>query len=94
MSKQIWTTREGKEIAIEDMKDSHLINTIRLLKKRIDEWHQISSGAYPNFQGEMAQECAEKDYERSEERAFAMGGIRQIMIEEAKKRKLKYGKEA
>lgn len=84
----IWTTKEGKELEIKDMSNSHLINTIRYIKRRLDEYHDEDGGSYPCFQGEMAQIIAEQEYERAEEAAFKMGELRQEMIQEAKNRGL------
>lgn len=30
---KVWTTKEGREIPIRTMEDSHLLNTIRMLKR-------------------------------------------------------------
>lgn len=43
-----WTTKEGQTLAIVDMKDSHLGNTLRFLERRMDEGRDGQSGAAYN----------------------------------------------
>lgn len=50
----IWTTREGQEIRICDMADSHLLNAIRLLEEAGERGPEDFG---PEPQGEMAAEA-------------------------------------
>lgn len=34
MSANVWTTREGHRVRIRDMEDSHLVNTVRFIRRR------------------------------------------------------------
>lgn len=60
-SKTIWVTREGKKIKVKDMTDSHLLNSIKYLDRRLESMKITMP--YPNFNGEMAQFCAEQDWD-------------------------------
>jgi hypothetical protein len=62
ISKQmaLWTTKEGKKIRICDMEDSHLLNSIRLIERRVCELK--ANVDPPSFNGEMAQMHAEQMY--------------------------------
>lgn len=53
--------KDGTEIAIQDMTDTHLVNTIRMLER----YHEAKKFEipYPNFNGDMAQWCAEREYD-------------------------------
>lgn len=64
-----WTTREGVTIKIRDMATSHIENTLRWIKrneaayvaKYKTSWLAVP---YPMFNGDMAQQCAENEYEQ------------------------------
>lgn len=67
----VWTTREGVEMWIRDMTDSHLTNSIRMLErntKRATE-DAIANGyaMLGSLQGEMAQYCVEQELASIEE---------------------------
>ena len=40
MSDLTWTTRDGRKLRPREMKDSHLMNTIRLLERRARQKHR------------------------------------------------------
>jgi hypothetical protein len=60
---KIWTTKDGTRIRICDMTDSHLLNTIALLKRIAKQGRREILFHYPDFQGEMAQFYAEQSWE-------------------------------
>lgn len=37
MNRGIWTTKDGRDIPIEEMTDAHLLNTIRFVRRRAEE---------------------------------------------------------
>lgn len=55
---RVWTSKDGKRIRICDMDDRHLINTIKMLRRKAGEVRLNIQ--YPNFIGEMAQYEAER----------------------------------
>lgn len=73
MKKQtgIWKTKEGKEIRVCDMTDSHLLFACRLMERGIKQSYEFQmSNAYATsgmLTGEMAMECAEMAIREMEE---------------------------
>ena len=60
---ETWTTEDGRVIAIHDLSDSHLVNIVRFLQARAEEFkaqhiQAISAEILVVLQGEMAQEAA------------------------------------
>lgn len=82
----IWTTKDGTEIVIKNMTDSHLLNAIKFLKRKIDECP--NQYGYPCFQGEIAQMTAEREYEHNEAVLEVLIKYSEAMEEEAVKRGL------
>lgn len=65
---KLWKTKSGERIRICDMKDLHLLNTIKYLHRVFDTWQDQSlldvASAYGVCGGDMALysvECAEQD---------------------------------
>jgi len=78
-----WVTREGEEIPVVDMEDSHLYNTVRFLRRKVaeriasaeiemKEVNDVLAWGPPAFQGEMAQYHAEGEYYTLFERLWTL----------------------
>lgn len=92
---KFWTKKDGSKIRICDMEDSHIINTIKLLVKKSSQIQNEALMYYPCFQGDMAQMCAEQEWDNlnemhPEDFALQEFPILEYLWEEADKRKLKY----
>lgn len=84
-----WTTKDGRTIAVKDMSDSHLLNTMKMLERN----HSISvieaSRSFPTFQGDMAQYYAEQSWFAIQESSVEeMYPIYADMFDEADRRGL------
>jgi hypothetical protein len=62
---KVWKTKDDRKLRICDMADEHLLNTIAMCQRK----HRAAQLAmpFPQFGGEMAQWCAESDYDRFQE---------------------------
>lgn len=60
-----WTMRDGTTIKIEDMTDSHLLNSMKLLERSVKDMREGTEvqacGFLSSLQGEMASYYAEQD---------------------------------
>lgn len=87
-----WMMRDGTRIKIKNMKDSHLLNTIKMMEDRVIPGmeDEISAGwqIYGFVQGEMAEMCIEQDLGRAEEDLFEAQGKLSELKAEADKRGL------
>lgn len=97
----VWTTRDGRKVRLCDMADSHLLNTIKYLKKRTEARlaAEIALGyrVLCGLQGEMAQLCVEQDLDRLESEdpeSFLLEHfpLYEKLLLEAERRKLPIGK--
>jgi hypothetical protein len=83
MSTTEWTTGDGQKVRICDMGNRHLENTIKMLKRRRDHYHQQASNAFSSgFQGEAASECADAKGEECEALADEAANLIEEMEQE------------
>lgn len=61
---KMWTCWDGRKIRIKDLDDQHLMNIIMMLEKSHIRMKDIEP---PAFQGEMAQEWADREWEALQE---------------------------
>ena len=87
-----WTMRDGTKIAIKDMDDKHLVNTIRLIERKVSEKYgrDISCGykMLGFLQGEQALMDVESSLDQMEEDGPEYPVEYQYLLDEANKRKL------
>lgn len=95
MKDKMWTMRNGKEIKIEDMTDSHLINTIKMVERVcLKRYNKLLSSGYSILSlltGEQAVFDVENAIEFLEEDGVEYPDVYYDLIEEADKRKLNLG---
>jgi len=65
MDERTWITKEGREIKVADMDDSHLINTIRMLRRKAGRMKLAAEleciSAESMFNGDMAKLSIEQE---------------------------------
>lgn len=85
--KRYWIDKKGNKHLISQMTFPHLINTISCLERRAKQ--KASSCFFPNLQGEIAQEYAEREYWEMKEdpiEFFLSGTVYDKLQDEAIKR--------
>jgi hypothetical protein len=62
-NRKLWKTKDGRSIAIKDMSDEHLINTIRFLARAHARYvsDSVAVDVASLFNGEMSQMYAEQE---------------------------------
>lgn len=95
--KKVWTTRDGQRMKISDMADSHLTNTINLIRRATTQWRDTTlKEMYRTLglvRGEQAIWDIEHDIDRLEESTIDEIAEEQVphfenLMAEATKRKL------
>ena len=82
-----WTCANGKKIRICDMTDTHLINTIKYLERKSEQYVQNLNP--PNLQGDIAQYLAEQEYDAIiEDPSLTLPEIYYNLVDEMERRKL------
>ncbi len=70
-TKTFWVTREGDSIAVVDMEDGHLVNTIRMIRRRALRVKSINEAVllrgHDSLNGEMAHDALDEEIEASRE---------------------------
>ena len=87
--KRFWVDKNGNKHRISKMTNNHLDNTIKFLEKQAEQ--RAMSLPYPNFNGDMAQYCAENEWEQAIDHPiefFLYGTVYDYLIQEQNKRKL------
>jgi len=73
MDDHTWVTKEGQEVKVADMGDSHLINTVRMLRRKADRMKLVAEleciQAESMFNGDMARLSMEQEAGRIAEMA-------------------------
>ena len=61
-SKVMWTMKDGQQISVDDMTESHAKNALKMVIKRIQEWEKAVNQSKPKVEvhGEVAREDADR----------------------------------
>jgi hypothetical protein len=83
-----WKTKDGREILIKDLEDSHLMNIIKLIERN----YAKAIGTYligPGPSGEMAQDAFDREFDKlNEEGPYGFNESYEALIDEADKREI------
>lgn len=90
---KVWTTKDGHQMAVSEMDDKHLLNSIKMLQRATEKrnWRESldSIGMASTFGGEMAQEaCYSHSEELMRRKPAELYPIYKDMIAEAQRRGL------
>jgi hypothetical protein len=68
---KIWTCKDGRRVRICDMDNQHLVNTVRMLERKMEDAQSaMNPFMYPPPQGEMALMAWENECARYHEGSF------------------------
>ena len=98
MERKEWTQRDGTKIAIANMTDSHLRNTLRLVHRKIEKHRLSEIGAAYAFAstlgGEMACDAMDSTIARMEDATvielMAADDTADALMDEARRRNLEW----
>lgn len=80
---KVWTTRDGEQIPIRKLTDSHLLNIVCLLMRKTASYrrHLIDEGYHvlASMQGDMAQYCLENELNAMEQDELE-GNVEDLLI--------------
>jgi hypothetical protein len=88
---EIWVQKDGTEIRLQDMADSHVENTLRLLERVKPKIQDALSDAWAvscAVSGEMASYYIDRDIDDLEEQVFAADQKISMFKDEIKRRKM------
>lgn len=85
-----WTCKDGTRVRICDMSDTHLLNTIRMLRRADRAELNSAYSVEMTLQGEIAQDCIARDIRDMEENPLEDRlPIYDLLTRDAERRKLK-----
>lgn len=84
-----WVTKDKRSIPIKEMTDAHLINSIAMVQRRLEEVSDAYDACYSNgLQGEMASYYAEQEAAIQSGALLKLSTAEQALTLEVKRRQI------